>query len=183
MLSDVRAALKKCNFNEEEDKNTYQSVLKDHFTPKYDPWDQRVCASPDADFFKAMTEKGYDDDKKPFRRSVVVSGLIDKFTSHGTIVMQRGATCSSPLSFRNKKSNGDPKDGVLEIDCDIVILATGFNLQENLPMSYVKVLIDGKEYNAPEHVVYKVGSQRKESLLLLIRYIYHMIIVTKRQTH
>lgn len=26
-----------------------------HFTPNYNPWDQRVCLCPDADFFKAIT--------------------------------------------------------------------------------------------------------------------------------
>lgn len=29
-------------------------TIKEHFTPPYDPWDQRVCKSPDGDFFKAM---------------------------------------------------------------------------------------------------------------------------------
>jgi cation diffusion facilitator CzcD-associated flavoprotein CzcO len=29
-------------------------LVKEHFTPPYDPWDQRLCIVPDADFFKAM---------------------------------------------------------------------------------------------------------------------------------
>ncbi|MFI6778930.1 flavin-containing monooxygenase [Nocardia sp. NPDC050412] len=31
-----------------------RQVVAEHFTPEYDPWDQRLCAVPDADFFKAM---------------------------------------------------------------------------------------------------------------------------------
>ena len=31
-----------------------EQLVADHFTPSYDPWDQRLCAVPDADFFKAM---------------------------------------------------------------------------------------------------------------------------------
>ncbi|MEU7633588.1 NAD(P)/FAD-dependent oxidoreductase [Nocardia sp. NPDC049220] len=29
-------------------------AVAEHFTPSYNPWDQRLCAAPDADFFKAM---------------------------------------------------------------------------------------------------------------------------------
>jgi len=28
--------------------------VKTHFTPRYNPWDQRLCLSPDADFFRAI---------------------------------------------------------------------------------------------------------------------------------
>ncbi len=43
------------------------------FTPAYDPWDQRLCLVPDADFFTAITEG----------RSEVVTGHIDTFTEDG----------------------------------------------------------------------------------------------------
>src|SRR6185369_1809106 len=33
--------------------NAYDSR---HFTPRYDPWDQRLCFAPDADFFIAIRE-------------------------------------------------------------------------------------------------------------------------------
>jgi cation diffusion facilitator CzcD-associated flavoprotein CzcO len=29
-------------------------LVAEHFTPSYDPWDQRVCAVPDADLFRAI---------------------------------------------------------------------------------------------------------------------------------
>lgn len=31
-----------------------EQLVAEHFTPSYDPWDQRLCAVPDADFFKAV---------------------------------------------------------------------------------------------------------------------------------
>ena len=31
-----------------------EQMVAEHFTPPYDPWDQRLCAVPDADFFKAI---------------------------------------------------------------------------------------------------------------------------------
>jgi monooxygenase len=31
-----------------------EEAVAEHFTPSYDPWDQRLCAVPDADFFWAM---------------------------------------------------------------------------------------------------------------------------------
>ncbi|GGK69737.1 flavin-containing monooxygenase [Nocardia camponoti] len=54
-------------------------ILKDaqlvakHFTPEYDPWDQRLCAAPDADFFKAI-KKG---------KATVVTDRIDTFVPEG----------------------------------------------------------------------------------------------------
>jgi monooxygenase len=44
-----------------------------HFTPRYDPWDQRMCLVPDGDLFKAL-RKG--------RASVVTDG-IETFTETG----------------------------------------------------------------------------------------------------
>lgn len=44
-----------------------------HFTPKYDPWDQRLCAVPDGDMFEAI-RKG---------RAEVVTDHIDQFNESG----------------------------------------------------------------------------------------------------
>jgi monooxygenase len=44
-----------------------------HFTPRYNPWDQRLCLVPDADFFRAM-RKG---------KVSVVTDHIDSFTESG----------------------------------------------------------------------------------------------------
>jgi len=44
-----------------------------HFTPKYNPWDQRLCLVPDADMFNAIKDG----------RAEVVTDTIDSFTANG----------------------------------------------------------------------------------------------------
>jgi cation diffusion facilitator CzcD-associated flavoprotein CzcO len=44
-----------------------------HFTPRYDPWDQRLCAVPDGDLFKAIRAG----------TASVVTDRIDTFTETG----------------------------------------------------------------------------------------------------
>ncbi len=50
-----------------------EKLVAEHFTPSYNPWDQRLCAVPDADFFKAM-KKG---------AAEVVTDHIDSFVPEG----------------------------------------------------------------------------------------------------
>lgn len=50
-----------------------EKLVAEHFTPSYDPWDQRLCAVPNADFFRAM-KKG---------RAEVVTDRIDRFVPEG----------------------------------------------------------------------------------------------------
>ena len=40
------------------------------------------------------------------------------------------------------------------VDADLIISATGLNMQRNFPFSTIKVSIDGEEYNAPDHMMY-----------------------------
>ncbi|WP_410812513.1 flavin-containing monooxygenase [Micromonospora sp. 067-2] len=44
-----------------------------HFSPRYDPWDQRLCVVPDGDLFTAVQQG----------RASVVTDTIDTFTEHG----------------------------------------------------------------------------------------------------
>jgi cation diffusion facilitator CzcD-associated flavoprotein CzcO len=44
-----------------------------HFTPRYNPWDQRLCLVPDSDLFKSIREG----------RAAVVTDQIDTFTETG----------------------------------------------------------------------------------------------------
>jgi monooxygenase len=44
-----------------------------HFTPRYDPWDQRLCLVPDGDLFQALRNG----------RAAVVTDRIDTFTEKG----------------------------------------------------------------------------------------------------
>jgi monooxygenase len=50
-----------------------------HFTPRYNPWDQRLCLAPDADFFRAIKSGEAD----------VVTDQIETFTETG-IRLQSG---------------------------------------------------------------------------------------------
>jgi len=44
-----------------------------HFTPRYNPWDQRLCLVPDGDLFKSIRDE----------RASVVTSEIDAFTKNG----------------------------------------------------------------------------------------------------
>lgn len=48
-------------------------TVREHFTPAYDPWDQRLCVVPDGDFFTAL-QAG---------RTSVVTDTISRFTRTG----------------------------------------------------------------------------------------------------
>ncbi len=68
----------------------------EHFKPPYDPWDQRLCAVPGGDLFKALRQHTVD----------IVTDHIDRFTPKG-ILLKSGK----------------------ELEADIIITATGLNLQ------------------------------------------------------
>jgi cation diffusion facilitator CzcD-associated flavoprotein CzcO len=57
-----------------------------HFTPRYDPWDQRLCLVPDADFFRAI-RRG---------KVAVVTDHIETFTETG-IELKSGAELEADL--------------------------------------------------------------------------------------
>jgi cation diffusion facilitator CzcD-associated flavoprotein CzcO len=48
-------------------------LVEKHFTPEYNPWDQRLCLIPDGDLFNALNEK----------KASVVTDHIDHFTKTG----------------------------------------------------------------------------------------------------
>ena len=50
-----------------------EEAVREHFTPSYDPWDQRVCFVPDADFFKAV-RRGRADGRDRHHRDVRARG-------------------------------------------------------------------------------------------------------------
>jgi monooxygenase len=49
------------------------TMVADHFTPTYDPWDQRLCLVPDGDLFEVLRSG----------RAHVVTDTIETFTPHG----------------------------------------------------------------------------------------------------
>jgi cation diffusion facilitator CzcD-associated flavoprotein CzcO len=50
--------------------------VDEHFNPPYDPWDQRLCAAPDGDFFRAIRSG----------RASVVTDRIASFTEKGLLL-------------------------------------------------------------------------------------------------
>jgi cation diffusion facilitator CzcD-associated flavoprotein CzcO len=57
-----------------------------HFTPRYDPWDQRLCVAPDGDFFRAIREGS----------ASVVTDHIDTFTPTG-LRLESGAELEADI--------------------------------------------------------------------------------------
>jgi monooxygenase len=90
-----------------------------HFTPTYNPWDQRLCLVPDNDMFIAVREG----------KASVVTDHIDSFTETGI-----------------KLKSGD------EVPADIIVTATGLNLQL---MGGADVVVDGAKVNTGQTYGYK----------------------------
>ncbi|HEY3750647.1 MAG TPA: NAD(P)/FAD-dependent oxidoreductase [Pseudonocardiaceae bacterium] len=59
-----------------EDQLAGTVAIDPHFSPKYNPWDQRLCLVPDGDLFTALREKKAD----------VVTDRIERFTSTGILL-------------------------------------------------------------------------------------------------
>ena len=57
-----------------------------HFTPNYNPWDQRMCLVPNGDLFKSIRKK----------QTSVITDTIDKFTATG-IKLVSGKTLAADL--------------------------------------------------------------------------------------
>jgi cation diffusion facilitator CzcD-associated flavoprotein CzcO len=60
--------------------------IKKHFTPNYNPWDQRMCLVPNGDLFQSINNK----------KASVVTDEIDCFTSNG-IKLKSGDELSADL--------------------------------------------------------------------------------------
>ncbi|HET9173130.1 MAG TPA: NAD(P)/FAD-dependent oxidoreductase [Actinospica sp.] len=93
--------------------------VDEHFNPPYGPWDQRLCAVPDGDLFRAIS-KG---------KASVVTDRIETFTEHG-IELASGR----------------------ELEADIIITATGLNVQA---MGGMTLAVDGETVSLADSVAYK----------------------------
>jgi monooxygenase len=93
--------------------------IEPHFSPSYDPWDQRVCLVPDGDLFKAL-------------RSEDASIVTDRIASFDETGLQL--------------ESGE------HLDADIVITATGLNLQL---LGGVEFSVDGSPVDLSQTVGYK----------------------------
>jgi cation diffusion facilitator CzcD-associated flavoprotein CzcO len=85
-----------------------------HFTPKYAPWDERLCAVPDGDLFDVL-KKG---------KANILTDTIDHFTKDG-LVLNSGDTLSADIVI-----SATGLDLQLMGGLDIQIDGTPFNMSE-----------------------------------------------------
>ncbi|MCE9650649.1 MAG: NAD(P)/FAD-dependent oxidoreductase [Parvibaculum sp.] len=93
--------------------------VKEHFTPRYRPWRQRIAFVPDGDIFQGIASG----------KASVVTDEIDRFTEKG-ILLKSGK----------------------ELEADIIITATGFNLSV---LGEIDFDIDGKPLDFSKTVTYR----------------------------
>lgn len=90
-----------------------------HFTPKYQPWDQRLCVVPDGDLFKAIN-----------------CGDVNMVTDEIATFNEAG------IQLKSGK----------QIDADIVVTATGLELQM---LGGAKISVDKKTVSISDSMIYK----------------------------
>ena len=90
-----------------------------HFTPRYNPWDERLCVVPDGDLFRAL-RKG---------QARIVTDTIKTFDATG-IQLDSGE----------------------HLDADIIVTATGLNLQL---FGGASMAVDGEPVVIKDRLVYK----------------------------
>ncbi len=90
-----------------------------HFMPKYNPWDERLCAVPDGDLFQALRRDS----------ATIVTDQISHFTQTGISLL-----------------SGE------HLDADIIITATGLNLQV---LGGAALYIDGQVVDVGSRMTYK----------------------------
>ncbi|MBL8269530.1 flavin-containing monooxygenase [Steroidobacter sp.] len=90
-----------------------------HFTPSYNPWDQRLCLVPNGDLFQTLKQG----------KASVATDHIETFTERG-IKLRSGA----------------------ELEADLIVTATGLNLQALGDLQFV---VDGKTIDPARAMSYK----------------------------
>jgi monooxygenase len=100
-------------------KELDEDTVRQHFTPHYKPWEERLCLVPDNDMFIAVREG----------KASVVTDHIETFTEKG-------------LKLVSGK----------ELEADIVVAATGLNLQL---MGGADVFVDGHKIETGKSYAYK----------------------------
>ncbi|MBL6752227.1 MAG: NAD(P)/FAD-dependent oxidoreductase [Nevskia sp.] len=90
-----------------------------HFTPRYFPWEERLCAVQDGDLFKGLRAG----------KISIETDTIERFTDKG-IVLASGK----------------------ELEADIVVCATGLNLQS---FGGTQLSVDGKAVDVAQLMTYK----------------------------
>ena len=96
-----------------------------HFTPRYDPWDQRMCFVPDADLFKAVRRGDAE----------VVTSTIERFDADG-IVLTGGRHLHADVIVTATGLTLSPFGG-------IELVVDGEKVDPSLAMTYRALMLSG----------------------------------------
>jgi monooxygenase len=96
-----------------------------HFTPRYNPWEQRLCLVPDADLFKAIRRK----------KASVVTDRIETFTENG-LKLASGAELEADLIVTATGLN-------LEVLAGIEVTVDGKRIEPARTFSYKGLMYSG----------------------------------------
>jgi cation diffusion facilitator CzcD-associated flavoprotein CzcO len=95
-----------------------ERLVEEHFTPSYDPWDQRVCVAPNGDLFHAIKEG----------RAEVVTDTIDRVVPEG-VLLQSGRLLEADILITATGLKLQPNGGVpASVDGEPVVLHDQFVL-------------------------------------------------------
>ncbi|MFK8029625.1 MAG: flavin-containing monooxygenase [Gammaproteobacteria bacterium] len=84
--------------------------VKTHFTPSYNPWDQRICLVPDGDLFKAIDQG----------KATVVTDRISRFTTDG-LLLESGTQLEADTVVTATGLNAEVFSGIrFEVDGNVV---------------------------------------------------------------
>lgn len=100
-------------------KQLDNNVSIEHFSPDYNPWEQRLCAVPDGDLFTVLNSD----------QAEIITGKIETFTEKGILL-------------KNNQT----------LDADIVVSATGLNIQI---LGGIELSIDDQPLHLKNHMLYK----------------------------
>jgi monooxygenase len=102
-----------------------KNVDMSHFTPKYNPWDERICAVPDGDLFKVIRQG----------KASVVTDQIETFTETG-IKLKSGQELAADMIVTATGLNLQMLGGMtIEVD--------GKPFEMNQTMNYKGVMFEG----------------------------------------
>ncbi len=100
--------------------------VQTHFTPRYDPWDQRLCVVPDGDLFDAIAQG----------RVSMATDRIKTFTEHG-LELTSGAQLDADLIVTATGLNLLPLGGMQ-------VAVDGRDVELSETMSYKGMMISGR---------------------------------------
>ncbi len=94
-----------------------KSLVKKHFTPTYNPWDERLCAVTDGDMFKGINEGDIS----------IVTDHIDKFIETGILLKSGKIIDAEIVISATGLELQNPKDTPVVVDGREIDFAKAFN--------------------------------------------------------